>query len=183
MKTSRVALARNVRTMPGWHDALRRGWRDHPPLGWCDSWQPRFANAQFLSTAAPVLIPFFAFAHGTGIDLKAVWHAGLLELPLGLSVVAVTDTVLLTTDPFTGGHGVAGMAAGNAAAVPTIVPEANPAYAATAAPATAAVAASVVVAPIVVPFVTDGMAWQVGEKYGPRELSADDAGLTAATKS
>lgn len=140
----------------------------------------------FLSSAAPVLIPFFALAHGAEIDLNAVWNAGLLELPLGLSVVAVTDTVLLTTDPFTGGHGVAGMAAGstagNAAAVPTIVPEANPA-AATAAPATAAVAASVVVAPIVVPFVTDRMAWQVGQKCGPKELSADDGGLTATTRS
>ena len=89
----------------------------------------------FLSSASPVLIPFFAFAHGAEIDLKAVWHAGLLELPLGLSVVAVTVTVLLTTDPFTGGHGVA------------------------------------------------GMAWQVGEKCGPKELSADGGGLTAATKS
>jgi 2-keto-3-deoxygluconate permease len=113
---------------------------------------------EFLGRAVPVLIPFFAFALGAGIDLATVWRAGLLGLGLGLAVVLVTGPVLWVVDRMTGGNGTAGLAAastaGNAAAVPAIVAAANPAYKPAAASATVLVATSVVVTAIVVPLVT-----------------------------
>ena len=45
---------------------------------------------EFLSRAIPVMIPFFAFALGTHLDLAKVWQAGLLGVGLGLAVVVVT---------------------------------------------------------------------------------------------
>jgi 2-keto-3-deoxygluconate permease len=112
----------------------------------------------FLAPAVPVLIPFFAFALGAGIDLTTVWRAGLLGLGLGVFVVVVTGAMLWIVDRLTGGNGVAGLAAastaGNAAAVPAIVAAANPAYRAAAAPATILVATSVVVTAVLVPIIT-----------------------------
>jgi 2-keto-3-deoxygluconate permease len=113
---------------------------------------------EFLSRAVPVMIPFFAFALGAGINLATVWKAGLLGLGLGLSVVIVTGIALLGAEKLTGGNGTAGLAAastaGNAAAVPAIVAASNPAYKEAASSATVLVATSVVVTAILVPFVT-----------------------------
>jgi len=113
---------------------------------------------EFLSRPVPVLIPFFSFALGAGIDLSAVWKAGLLGIGLGVFVVIVTGIVLFTVDRLTGGNGTAGLAAastaGNAAAVPAIVAAANPVYRPAAATATVLVATSVVVTAILVPVVT-----------------------------
>jgi 2-keto-3-deoxygluconate permease len=113
---------------------------------------------EFFRPAVPVLIPFFALALGAGIDLSAVWQAGLLGVGLGVFVVAVTGTALFLVDRATGGKGTAGLAAastaGNAAAVPAIVAAANPAYKPAAASATILVATSVVVTAVLVPIVT-----------------------------
>ncbi len=112
----------------------------------------------FLARAVPVMIPFFAFAPGFGIDLATVWKAGLLGIGLGIAVVAITGPVLWIVDRLTGGTGTAGLAAastaGNAAAVPAIVAAANPAYKPAAEPATVLVATSVVMTAILVPIVT-----------------------------
>jgi 2-keto-3-deoxygluconate permease len=125
----------------------------------------------FLGRAVPVMIPFFAFALGTSLDLSKVWQAGLLGLLLGLAVVVVTGTALLTADRLTGGTGVAGLAAastaGNAAAVPAIVASANPAYAPAAPAATILVAACVVVTAILVPLVTHWWATRVQNTAAP----------------
>src|SRR5713101_8297567 len=48
----------------------------------------------FLGRAVPVMIPFFAFALGAGIDLATVWRAGLLGVGLGVAVVLITGPVL-----------------------------------------------------------------------------------------
>ena len=121
----------------------------------------------FLGRAIPVMIPFFAFALGTGLNLGRIWQAGLLGLGLGVAVVAVTGVALFFADRATGGTGVAGVAAastaGNAAAVPAIVAAANPAYAASAASATVLVAAAVVVTSILVPILTAWTASRFGE--------------------
>ncbi|WP_305764613.1 2-keto-3-deoxygluconate permease [Beijerinckia sp. L45] len=112
----------------------------------------------FLGRAIPVMIPFFAFALGAGLDLSKVWQAGLLGLTMGVGVVVLTGIPLFLADRLTGGTGVAGVAAastaGNAAAVPAIVAAANPAYADAAGPATILIAACVVVTAILVPIVT-----------------------------
>ena len=118
---------------------------------------------EFFGRAVPVLIPFFAFALGAGIDIKNVWQSGLLGLLLGLAVVVCSGALLFLADRLVGGNGVAGLAAastaGNAAAVPMLVAAANPAYDEAAKHATVLVSASVVVTAIVVPFVT---AWWAG---------------------
>jgi 2-keto-3-deoxygluconate permease len=123
---------------------------------------------EFLSRAIPVLIPFFAFALGANLDLAKVWQAGLLGLGLGLAVVVVTGIPLYWADRFTGGTGVAGVAAastaGNAVAVPAIVASANSAYADAAAQATILVAACVVVTAVVVPLVTAWTARRVAAR-------------------
>lgn len=125
----------------------------------------------FLSRAIPVMIPFFAFALGSGLDLGKVWQAGLLGLGLGLAVVVVTGIPLFLADRAIGGSGVAGVAAastaGNAAAVPAIVAAANPAYAEAAAHATILVAAAVIVTTVLVPPLTAWTARRVGVQASP----------------
>lgn len=133
----------------------------------------------FLSRAIPVMIPFFAFALGAGLDLSKVWQAGLLGLGMGVAVVVATGIPLFLADRLTGGTGVAGVAAastaGNAAAVPAIVAAANPAYADAAGPATILVAACVVVTAILVPIATAWTAKLVGRNEGAHETNAAEA--------
>ena len=137
----------------------------------------------FLSRAVPVMIPFFAFALGAGLDLSKVWQAGLLGLGMGVAVVVVTGIPLFLADRITGGNGVAGVAAastaGNAAAVPAIVAAANPAYADAARPATILVAACVVVTAILVPIVTAWTARVVGRDV---EEPAEENNVASAGK-
>jgi len=127
----------------------------------------------FLGRAVPVLIPFFAFALGAGIDLSAVWRAGLLGIGLGVFVLIATGVVLVTADRLTGGTGTAGLAAattaGNAAAVPAIVAAANPAYQEAAQSATVLVATSVVVTAVLAPIAT---AWWFRRHQAGRSGSA-----------
>jgi 2-keto-3-deoxygluconate permease len=122
---------------------------------------------EFLGSAVPVLIPFFAFALGAGIDFGTVWRSGMIGVVLGLGVVAISGVLLFFADRLTGGNGVAGLAAastaGNAAAVPALVAAANPAYSDAAKSATVLVSASVMVTAIVVPFLT---AWWAGRVKG-----------------
>jgi len=128
----------------------------------------------FLSKAVPVLLPFFAFALGAGLDLHKVWQAGLLGIGMGVGVVIVTGIPLYLTDRLTGGTGVAGVAAastaGNAATVPAIIAAANPVYADAAKSATVVVAACVVVTAILVPMVT---AW-VARNHAAKAAAAPD---------
>lgn len=137
---------------------------------------------RFLSGAVPVMIPFFAFALGSGIDLSSLWRTGLLGILLGLAVVLITGVFLLVVDKLTGGNGTAGLAAastaGNAAAVPAIVAAANPAYRQAAGPATLLVATSVVVTAVCVPFLTAWWARRVGAASA-ESAHADEAGTEA----
>lgn len=118
----------------------------------------------FLGGAVAVLIPFFAFALGASLNLSNIWHTGLLGIGLGLGVVAVSGSILWTTDRLTGGNGVAGIAAastaGNAVAVPALVASANGAYAQAAPAATLLVATCVVVTALTVPLLT-ALAWRL----------------------
>jgi 2-keto-3-deoxygluconate permease len=138
----------------------------------------------FLSKAVPVMIPFFAFALGTGLNLTQVWQAGLLGLGMGVAVVVVTGIPLFFADRLTGGNGVAGVAAastaGNAAAVPAIVAAANPAYADAAGPATILIAACVVVTAILTPILTSWVAGRVGRDVEPEEEATTTAAPSQA---
>jgi 2-keto-3-deoxygluconate permease len=125
----------------------------------------------FLSKAVPVMLPFFAFALGAGLDLHKVWQAGLLGIGMGVGVVIVTGIPLYLTDRLTGGTGLAGVAAastaGNAATVPAIIAAANPVYADAAKSATVIVAACVVVTAVLVPMVTAWVARNQAAKAAP----------------
>ncbi len=112
----------------------------------------------FLGAGVAVIIPFFALALGTTLDLHRVWAAGLLGLFMGVMVLLVSALMLVTVDRLSGGSGTAGIAAsttaGNAAAVPMIVAAANHNYTAAAPSATMLVASSVVVTSLLVPPLT-----------------------------
>lgn len=113
---------------------------------------------EFLSKAVPVLIPFFAFALGNGLDLTNVWKAGLLGVLMGCGVVVITGSMLIMVDKLTGGNGVAGIAAastaGNAAAVPAAIAAIDTSYADVAPAATMLVATCVIVTAVLVPIAT-----------------------------
>ncbi len=130
---------------------------------------------EFLAKAVPVMIPFFALALGASLDLHNVWRAGLLGIGMGVAVVVVTGIPLYFADRFTGGTGVAGVAAantaGNAAAVPALIAAANPVYAEAAQSATLLVAACVVVTAILSPILTAAVA----KRYQERQLASKQA--------
>jgi 2-keto-3-deoxygluconate permease len=113
---------------------------------------------ELLGKAAPVMVPFFAFALGASLNLKQIWGAGLVGFLLGIAVIAVSGVFLVAADRLTGGTGVAGMAAsttaGNATAVPVLVAAADHRYGLSAGPATALVASCVVVTAFLAPWLT-----------------------------
>jgi len=112
----------------------------------------------FLGQGAPVMIPFFAFALGSSLDLHHVWAAGARGIGMGLTILVVSAICLVPMDRLIGGDGTAGMAAsttaGNAAAVPMLVAAANSHYAAAAPAATILVASCVVVTSFGAPLLT-----------------------------
>src|SRR6201994_2169058 len=62
----------------------------------------------FLGKAAPALIPFFAFAIGSSLDLSKVWQGGVLGIALGCFAVVVSSLVMFSADKLARGNGVAG---------------------------------------------------------------------------
>jgi len=113
---------------------------------------------RFLVQGGPVLIPFFAFALGAGLELHALIAAGLPGILLGLLTTFVGGFFNIMTDRATGGSGIAGAAAsstaGNAVATPHALALADPSMAAVAAAATPLVAASTVTTALLTPLLT-----------------------------
>jgi 2-keto-3-deoxygluconate permease len=105
-----------------------------------------------------IVIPFFAFALGTGIDLGSVITGGLSGLVLGVLVVLITGSLVYVGYRFVLRRGrksgigfAAATTAGNAIATPGIVAAADPKFAEYAGTATAQVAAAVLVTAILAP--------------------------------
>ncbi|AFR49196.1 2-keto-3-deoxygluconate permease [Gordonia sp. KTR9] len=132
---------------------------------------------ELFAPLVPAMVPFLGLALGLTINLNAVLQAGLLGIALGLFVSLGGGLVLMTADRLTGGDGVAGLAAattaGNAALVPAIIAEANPAYEAAAEQATVLVAASVVVTAIVCPIITSAWAKRVKKRRAGTDDETD----------
>jgi 2-keto-3-deoxygluconate permease len=129
----------------------------------------------FLRPGTGLLIPFFALALGTGIDLTKIASAGMAGILLGVAVVVITGAVLIALDRMTGGNGLAGVAAattaGNAAAVPAAVAAIYTFYQPIAAQATVQVSAAVIVTAILTPILTAWYSRRVAKPSAPRTES------------
>ncbi|MFF3102388.1 2-keto-3-deoxygluconate permease [Viridibacillus arvi] len=115
----------------------------------------------FFKPAVPILIPFFAFALGAGMNIVNAVRAGLLGILLGLMVIIITGFTLFLADKYIlKGSGIAGLAAASSAGavvtVPVAVAAANSKYEIMAADATALCAASVIITAILTPII---VAW------------------------
>ncbi|GAA2727451.1 2-keto-3-deoxygluconate permease [Cellulomonas aerilata] len=107
-----------------------------------------------------IVIPFFAFALGAGINIRNVITGGLTGLVIGVGVVLFTGGLLylayrfiLRRGPKAGIGFAAGTTAGNAVATPAIVAAADPSFEPFVGTATAQVAAAVLVTAILAPVV------------------------------
>ncbi len=107
-----------------------------------------------------IVIPFFAFALGTGINLGDVVTGGLTGILVGLVVAPFTGFLVYLGYRFILRRGkqsglgfAAGTTAGNAVATPAIVASADPKFAEYVGTATAQVASSVLVTAILAPLI------------------------------
>ena len=112
----------------------------------------------FLVKGGPVLIPFFAFSLGAGLELGSMIKAGLAGILLGILTTFVGGFFNILSDRATGGSGIAGAAAsstaGNAVATPHAMSLADPSMSSLAANATPLIAASTVTTAILTPLLT-----------------------------
>lgn len=117
-----------------------------------------------------IVIPFFAFALGTGINLKAIITGGAVGIVLGVICCLFTGTLvylgyryLLKRGKQSGIGFAAGTTAGNAIITPEIVAKADPSMLPYVQTATAQIAAAVLVSAILAPLVA---AWVLKHQGG-----------------
>lgn len=109
----------------------------------------------FLGKGSDMLIPFFAFALGMGIDFSAIIEGGLAGVMLGIMTVVLTGYAgyyafkALNWNPIVGA--AEGSTAGNAVATPAAIAAANASFASVSDLATVQVAASTVTTAVLLP--------------------------------
>ncbi|WP_422391361.1 2-keto-3-deoxygluconate permease [Arthrobacter sp. N1] len=123
-----------------------------------------------------IVIPFFAFALGTGIDLRNVITGGLSGIFVGIAATLITGTLVYIGYRFIlrrgikSGIGIASATtAGNSIATPAIVAAADPTFSPFVEVATAQVASAVLVTAIFAPLLAT---WVLKRQGG---LDTDDA--------
>lgn len=136
----------------------------------------------FLGSSKLLLIPFFSFPLGAGMDLTTIIKAGGPGILLGIiaSLTGIGAFILLKLfkeEPIIGL--ATGSTAGNAVATPAAVAAIDPTVAVIAATATAQVAAACVVSAIVCPFIVS-YAFKVLRKNKLKKLDAEADGEVAA---
>jgi 2-keto-3-deoxygluconate permease len=126
-----------------------------------------------------MVIPFFAFALGTGIDLGNVVSGALSGIVVGVIATVFTGTVAYLGYRFLlrrgkeSGLGIASATtAGNAIATPAIVGAADPSFAPYVEVATAQVASAVLVSAVLAPILA---AWVLKREGGMKAISDDRA--------
>ena len=139
-------------------------------------------DAQWREVLRPVpniVIPFFAFALGTGIDLGSVVTGGLTGVLVGLVVAPFTGGLVYLGYRYMLRRGVAsgmgfaaGTTAGNAIATPAVVAAADPRFEQYVGTATAQVAASVLVTAILAPLLASFFLRRAGALITDDELEA-----------
>ncbi|MDG5472487.1 2-keto-3-deoxygluconate permease [Jeotgalibacillus sp. ET6] len=140
----------------------------------------------FLNKGSSMLIPFFAFALGMGINFTAIIEGGLAGVVLGLLTVFVTGSAAylvfkaMKWNPIVGA--AEGSTAGNAVATPAAIAAASAGFAANAELATVQVAASVVTTAILLPLYVAFLVKRL-EKKGvrlPEDFSTEDNSTKAS---
>lgn len=134
---------------------------------------------ELLSKGTVVLIPFFAFPLGAGLNFKQIATAGIPGIILGVCVTLITGLggyfvmkLMRSKHPEAGA--AIGTTAGNAVATPESVAVADPALAAVAAVATVQVAAAIIVTAICCPILVNILSKRENKKRNAK-LAAETA--------
>ncbi|WP_207761369.1 2-keto-3-deoxygluconate permease [Conservatibacter flavescens] len=129
---------------------------------------PKWTN--LMKPTGAIVIPFFAFALGTGINLHSIVTGGATGIVLGIIASLLTGLfvfigykTILKRGNQSGIGFAAGTTAGNAIITPEIVAQADPTFAPFVQTATAQIAAAVLVSAIIAPLMA---AWVLKKQGG-----------------
>lgn len=133
-----------------------------------------------------IVIPFFAFALGTGINLGNVVTGGIGGIFVGVAATLITGTLVYLGYRFLlrrgkmSGIGIASATtAGNSIATPAVVAAADPAFQPFVEVATAQVASAVLVTAILAPVLASWVLKMQGGLISEEELELQEAGRQA----
>lgn len=126
---------------------------------------------EFLAPGTSLLIPFFAFPLGAGLDFGQVLTAGVSGILLGVLCVLATGIggyyvykLIKSDTPYVGA--AIGTTAGNAVGTPAVLAAADPALSEIAGIATAQVAASIIVTAVLCPLFVSYLSKRAKAKKG-----------------
>ena len=138
--------------------------------------------AKFLEPAVAILIPFFAWCLGAGINVQNLFAAGLQDIFLGVFCVLWSGAICIAADKLINRRpGYAGAAvssaAGNCVATPALVAAASPALLPYVESATVQCAAAVIITVIGTPLLTTWAVkmWGDDKSFAARKAAAQAA--------
>jgi 2-keto-3-deoxygluconate permease len=138
---------------------------------------------EILRPVPAIVIPFFAFGLGTGIDISAILTGGITGIVLGLLVTPFTGGTtylayrfLLRRGKRSGIGVVAGTTAGNSIVTPAIIASADPRFEPYVDVATVQVATAVLISAITAPLLAAWVLRRHGALSNPDEDGLDERG-------